>query len=82
MICDFSNSRLGSMEDASLFGSYPWMARELFLSDESESLPYTKKSDVWSFGMVVYVGGHVPCSQLCLMSCHRKSFQGRFHFTV
>lgn len=66
MICGISTSRL-VVDDmtltgtSSLKGAVRWMSIELImvLSDEFEDCEHpfhTKASDVWAFGMLVYVG--------------------------
>ena len=63
LLCDFGISRVlveaGTVAGTtSLKGSLHWMAVELvnpssFAPEEGKS--HTKKSDIWAFGMVVYV---------------------------
>lgn len=36
-------------------GTANWMAIELLEPDESKAKSYTKVSDIWAFGMTVYV---------------------------
>ena len=61
MLADFGISRFvsvnGEPAEVSYEGSIRWMARELIrtLMSESSHLVHTKESDVWAFGMVVYV---------------------------
>lgn len=39
----------------SAIGTYPWMARELLVPNANRKMFYTKASDIWSFGMTIYV---------------------------
>ena len=61
MLADFGISRFDSVNgepaEASYEGSIRWMARELInaLMSGSDHLVHTKESDVWAFGMVLYV---------------------------
>ena len=61
MLADFGISRFDSVNgepaEASYEGSIRWMASELVraLMSGSSRLVHTKESDVWAFGMVVYV---------------------------
>ena len=36
-------------------GTTPFMAKEMLLGDEGRESFYTKASDVWAFGMTIYV---------------------------
>ena len=68
MLADFGISRFvsvnGEPAEASYEGSIRWMAVELIdeLMSGSGRLVHTKGSDVWAFGMVVYVSD--TCQQL------------------
>ena len=68
MLSDFGISRFvsvnGEPAEASYEGSIRWMAKELIdeLVSGSGRLVHTKESDIWSFGMVVYVSD--TCQQL------------------
>ena len=61
VLADFGISRFvsvnGETAEASYEGSIRWMAWELMneLMMGSGRLVHTKESDVWAFGMVVYV---------------------------
>lgn len=61
MICDFGISRVMNTT-SSLSGNSPgslrWMARE-FIDGSMNILQPTMKTDVWAFGMTVYVCIHV-----------------------
>ena len=68
MLADFGISRFvsvnGKPAEASYEGSIRWMARELIkaLMSGSGRPVHTKESDIWAFGMVVYVSD--TCQQL------------------
>ena len=61
MLADFGISRFDSVDgesaEASYEGSIRWMSSELIraLMSGSGRPVHTKKSDVWAFGMVLYV---------------------------
>ena len=61
MLADFGISRFvsvnGEPAEASYEGSIRWMARELIrvLMSGSGRPVHTKESDIWAFGMVVFV---------------------------
>lgn len=38
-------------------GTLKWMAYELVVPNSNRKVFYTKASDVWSFGMTIYVSG-------------------------
>ena len=68
MLADFGISRFvslnGQTAEASYEGSIRWMAKELIRALRSGlgHLVHTKESDIWAFGMVVYVSD--TCQQL------------------
>ena len=72
MLSDFGVSRLlvNSMTVAgtsSLKGVMRWMAPELILPNEEIQMKHachTKATDVWAFGMVVYVSG-MDSAEVC-----------------
>jgi serine/threonine protein kinase len=59
----------------SVMGSCRWMAPELLGSaDEQDHPSHTKASDVWAFGMVVYVRiSSRLCTDILLMTRRRRS---------
>ena len=68
MLADFGISRFDSVNgesaEASYEGSVRWMSWELIdkLMSGSGRPVHTKESDIWAFGMVLYVSG--TCQQL------------------
>ena len=53
MLCSSSSVEPTSSE---LKGSVRWMAIELFnVNDSEQSIRHTKETDVWAYGMVIYV---------------------------
>ena len=44
-------------------GSIPFMAKEMFTMDREHF--YTKETDVWAFGMTIYVGDCILCQVDC-----------------
>ncbi|KLO13917.1 kinase-like protein, partial [Schizopora paradoxa] len=58
LLCDFGISRLTSTTTTStdIRGSMPWMARELFVVPQNAApSKHDERSDIWAFGMVIYV---------------------------
>lgn len=53
-----ASQRIRQTTTGSIRGSIPWMAMELFESGETKAT-YTKETDIWAFGMTVYVGSHI-----------------------
>ena len=49
-----ASQRIRQTTTGSIRGSIPWMAMELFESGESK-VTYTRETDIWAFGMTVYV---------------------------
>ena len=68
LITDFGCSRMLSYSQTIMKttttdrvrGSLRWMAYEL-VSDEEEELKHTKASDVWAYGMTLYVSSDHAC---------------------
>lgn len=65
MLMDFGVSHILSTGDPMIYslsaapkGAVRWKAVELIYDGEEErTIPHTKESDVWAFGMVIYVRG-------------------------
>lgn len=65
LICDFGISRLIAIttslglyahtESGTPKGTCRWMSPELLLPPVGQSASHTKESDIWAFGMIVYV---------------------------
>ena len=73
-ISNFGTSRINDnrtvAETKNTKGNVRWMAVELLMNSESGCEKYnvhTKQSNVWAFGMVVYVGGNIVVSNLSLI---------------
>ena len=65
LLCDFGVSRLLAASDTfsgaitsttgGPHGTFRFMAREILCPTDEDSSVYSKQSDVWGFGMTVYV---------------------------
>lgn len=64
LICDFGISRMldssqsnfvSTTHNGQLRGSMRWMARELLRPDGDEEPKHSKETDVWAYGMTLYV---------------------------
>ena len=57
----YSNVDLKTTSYGRLKGSYQWMAYELlaFIESDDQEILCTKASDMWAYGMVLYVCSHV-----------------------
>jgi serine/threonine protein kinase len=65
MLTDFGVSRVIAASAASFKGSTRWMAPELLIpeSDEAgahEPVEPNQKTDIWAFGMTIYVSNCKP----------------------
>ena len=48
------------------YGTVRWMAYEqINIDDEQTATPYTFQTDVWAFGMTIYVGDCISCQVDC-----------------
>ena len=69
-ICDFGMSRLIVASQSSLWqttadslkGSIRWLAIE-FLKPGKLQYRHTKETDIWAFGMTIYVSKHIIASR-------------------
>lgn len=54
-ICDFGRTLLTGDDDVSksLVASAHWTAPELLIAPDNDPIPFSFKSDVWAFGMVI-----------------------------
>ena len=72
MITDFGLSRMlsysqtimASTEHGSVNGTIRWMAFELFGLD-NDHVEHTKASDMWAYGMIIYVSDFYLVGSLC-----------------
>ena len=72
MITDFGLSRMlsysqtimATTEHGSVKGTVRWMAFELFGLDD-DHVEHTKASDMWAYGMIIYVGIFNLMESLC-----------------
>lgn len=58
-----ASQRIRQTTTGSIRGSIPWMAMELFESGETK-VTYTRETDIWAFGMTVYVSSRNAMSKL------------------
>lgn len=84
-ISDFGLSRMTNYSQQKLLSSTPdgskgtvlWMAPELFGIDDDSDVRPSKASDMWAYGMVVYVctSAFFLDVSTALLECLRKSSQ-------
>lgn len=80
MLTDFGQSRVSNYSMSALKttaydnvkGTAHWMAYELlgFIDSADSQVICTKESDMWAFGMVIYVGGSNLVLRSSLMPLH------------
>ena len=66
-----ASQRIRQTTTGSIRGSIPWMAMELFESGETK-VTYTRETDIWAFGMTVYVSS---CNDMHMSKLARFKLQ-------
>lgn len=63
---DYSHPQLLSSSRSGLRGTALWMAPELFLAEGGSDVTSSKASDMWAYGMVIYVSLSFLMTPTCL----------------